>query len=66
VPAELVAALKAGKAADRFAAMSPGCRREYCDWITQAKREETRLKRATTAAEWIAAGKGRNWQYETR
>jgi uncharacterized protein YdeI (YjbR/CyaY-like superfamily) len=66
VPAELVAALKAGKAADRFAAMPPGCRREYCDWIAQAKREETRLKRAATAAEWIAAGKGRNWQYETR
>jgi uncharacterized protein YdeI (YjbR/CyaY-like superfamily) len=66
VPAELAAALKAGNAADRFAAMPPGCRREYCDWIAQAKREETRLKRAATAAEWIAASKGRNWRYETR
>jgi uncharacterized protein YdeI (YjbR/CyaY-like superfamily) len=66
IPPELAAALKASKATDRFAAMSPSCRREYCDWIAQAKREETRLKRAATAAEWIAAGKGRNWQYEAR
>jgi uncharacterized protein YdeI (YjbR/CyaY-like superfamily) len=65
VPAELEAALKQHKAAGRkFAALSPGCRREYCNWIAGAKREETRLKRAAAAVSWIAEGKNLNWKYE--
>jgi hypothetical protein len=66
VPEALAAALKKNKAAGKFfAAMTPGYRREYCDWIADAKREETREKRVATAVEWIAEGKSRNWKYES-
>ena len=65
VPAALSAALQSNpKAAERFAHLSPSCRREYSEWIAEAKREETRAKRVATAIEWIAEGKGRNWKYE--
>lgn len=64
-PEALTAALKKNKtAAKNFAEMPPGCQREYCDWIAEAKREETRDKRVATAVEWIAEGKRRNWKYE--
>ena len=67
VPAALAAALKQHKAAEaRFATMSPSCRREYCEWIGSAKREETRDKRVAEAIPIIAEGKSRNWKYETR
>lgn len=39
-------------------------RRDYLEWITEAKRDATREKRIATAAEWIAEGKRRNWKYE--
>lgn len=66
VPPALAAALKKNKAAaTQFAAMPPGCQREYCDWISEAKRDETRDKRVATALEWIAEGKRRNWKYES-
>jgi len=66
VPEALAAALKKDKvAAKKFEAMTPGCRREYCQWIAEAKREETREKRVATALEWIAEGKSRNWKYES-
>jgi len=65
VPEALAAALEKDKAAAaRFEAMSPSCRKEYCVWIGEAKREETREKRVATAVEWIAEGKSRNWKYE--
>jgi uncharacterized protein YdeI (YjbR/CyaY-like superfamily) len=51
-------------AAAQFAAMPPGCKREYCEWIAEAKRNDTRDKRVATAVEWIAEGKRRNWKYE--
>jgi uncharacterized protein YdeI (YjbR/CyaY-like superfamily) len=64
-PAELEAALKKNKkAAAAFAAFSPSCKREYTDWIAEAKRPETREKRISTAVEWIAEGKQRNWKYQ--
>jgi uncharacterized protein YdeI (YjbR/CyaY-like superfamily) len=66
VPPALTAALKKNKAAAaQFAAMPPGSQREYCEWIAEAKRDETREKRVVTAIEWIAEGKRRNWKYET-
>jgi uncharacterized protein YdeI (YjbR/CyaY-like superfamily) len=65
VPAELKAALsKNKKARASFDAFSPSHRREYVEWITEAKREETRARRVTQAVEWIAEGKARNWKYE--
>ncbi len=39
-------------------------RRDYFEWIVEAKRPETRAKRIVQAAEWLAEGKKRNWKYE--
>lgn len=65
VPPVLAAALARNtRARKAFAAFTPGRRREYIQWITDAKRDETRAKRVTQAVEWIAEGKGRNWKYE--
>jgi uncharacterized protein YdeI (YjbR/CyaY-like superfamily) len=64
-PAEFAAALKKNKAAGKvFAALSPSCKREYVEWIADAKREETRARRIAQAVEWIADGKQRNWKYQ--
>jgi len=51
-------------AAATFAKLPPSGKREYVEWITQAKRDETRQKRVATALEWLAEGKSRNWKYE--
>ena len=65
MPAELASALQRNKKASAaFAAFSPSCKREYIDWIADAKRAETRDKRIATALEWIAEGKQRNWKYQ--
>lgn len=67
IPEALAQGLKRDTAAnEKFMAMSASCRREYAEWIAEAKREETRTKRVATALEWIAEGKGRNWKYESR
>jgi hypothetical protein len=66
VPVALTAALQKNKLASKnFAAMPPGSQREYCEWIAEAKRDETRDKRVATAVEWIAENKRRNWKYES-
>ena len=63
-PDDLLAALKKNKQARAtFNAFSPSCKREYIEWITEAKREETRQRRVTQAVEWMAEGKQRNWKY---
>jgi len=63
-PDDLKAALaKNRKARANFDAFTPGNKREYVDWITEAKRAETRSKRVAQAVEWIAEGKSRNWKY---
>jgi uncharacterized protein YdeI (YjbR/CyaY-like superfamily) len=65
VPPELTAALKrSAKARAAFEAFSPSHRREYVEWITEAKRDETRAKRLATTIEWLEDGKHRNWKYE--
>jgi uncharacterized protein YdeI (YjbR/CyaY-like superfamily) len=65
VPVELSAALKRNKlAAKAFESFSPSCRREYVEWISAAKRPETKERRVAQAVEWIAQGKSRNWKYE--
>jgi uncharacterized protein YdeI (YjbR/CyaY-like superfamily) len=64
-PPEFSGALqKNKKAAAVFAAFSPSCKREYVEWIADAKRPETRDKRILTAVEWISEGKQRNWKYQ--
>lgn len=65
VPEDLTAALKKNRAArTTFEGFSPSCKKEYVQWITEAKREETRAKRLATTIEWLAEGKKRNWKYE--
>jgi len=67
VPAVLAAALtKSAKARAGFDALPPSHKREYIEWITQAKAEQTRARRLEQAIVWIAEGKSRNWKYERR
>ncbi len=64
-PPEFANALKANKKASAaFAAFSASCKREYIEWIADAKRPETRDKRIATAVDWISEGKQRNWKYQ--
>ena len=66
-PADLAAALKAsGRAATNFKAFSPSHKREYVEWITEAKQPATRQRRLEQAVAWIAEGKPRNWKYMSR
>lgn len=63
-PPDLAAALKKNaKAAKTWDGFAPSHRREYIEWITEAKREETRATRLATTLEWVAEGKQRNWKY---
>ena len=67
VPADFAGALKKKPAARKaFDAFSPSHRREYVEWITEAKTDATRQKRMATAVEWLAEGKSRNWKYEPK
>ena len=43
---------------------SPSARRDYVEWIAEAKQEATRQKRIATAIEWLSEGKKRHWKYE--
>ena len=51
-------------AKQQFYAFSYSNRKEYIEWLTEAKTEATRNKRMATAIEWIAEGKSRNWKYQ--
>ena len=63
-PAELTAALKKNKKAKTtFDAFPPSHRREYIEWISEAKTDATREKRVATTIEWLEEGKDRNWKY---
>jgi len=65
VPKVLAAALKKNKtAASVFEGFSPSNRREYIEWLTEAKSEETLNKRLATTMEWLEEGKSRNWKYK--
>ncbi|HEX9220584.1 MAG TPA: YdeI/OmpD-associated family protein [Gemmatimonadaceae bacterium] len=67
VPPELTEALKKNKkAAAAFEKFPPSHKREYADWISEAKGEDTRQRRVDSAIEWMAEGKSRNWKYERR
>jgi uncharacterized protein YdeI (YjbR/CyaY-like superfamily) len=63
-PAYMIAAIKKNKKAHAaYAAFSPSHQREYIEWITDAKSDETRARRLETAVQWMAEGKSRNWKY---
>lgn len=54
------------KASETFENFSYSNKKEYVEWIKEAKTEETRNKRLATAIEWMTEGKSKNWKYEKR
>lgn len=42
----------------------PSARRDYLDWIAEAKQDKTRAKRVADAVQWLSEGKRRHWKYE--
>jgi uncharacterized protein YdeI (YjbR/CyaY-like superfamily) len=65
VPEILTAALDTNAlAAETFNNFPYSRKKEYVEWITEAKTEATRDKRLATTIEWLAEGKARNWKYE--
>ena len=66
MPDDFRAALSANPAAQStYDGFPPSCRREYLEWVVEAKRPETRQKRITQAVEMMAEGKRRHWKYES-
>jgi uncharacterized protein YdeI (YjbR/CyaY-like superfamily) len=64
VPDYLAAALKKNKKAlATFGQFNYSNKKEYVEWIGEAKTEETRKTRLQTAVEWMSEGKARNWKY---
>ena len=64
IPDYLADSLKTNPAASNtFNKFSTTNKREYVDWLNEAKTEETRTRRLETALEWMAEGKIRNWKY---
>ena len=65
IPLPFLAAIKKNKRAlAAFEKFAPSHRREYIEWVSEAKREETRDKRIAQAVEQIAEGKSRHWKYK--
>ena len=64
VPDDLKRALASHKQARAvFENLPPSHQREYVEWITEAKRDQTRAQRLATTLEWLAEGKPRHWKY---
>jgi uncharacterized protein YdeI (YjbR/CyaY-like superfamily) len=65
VPDFFIAALKKNKKAlATFEAFPYSKKKDYVEWVTEAKTDETRDRRLQTSIEWLAEGKSRNWKYE--
>jgi uncharacterized protein YdeI (YjbR/CyaY-like superfamily) len=65
VPPDLAAAFRrSAKARKTYEGFAPGQQREYVEWLTEAKRAETREKRLAQAIEWMEEGKTRHWKYQ--
>jgi uncharacterized protein YdeI (YjbR/CyaY-like superfamily) len=66
-PGYMIKEINRDKAAKQmWANFSPSHKREYIEWITEAKSEETREKRMVKMMEWLNEGKSRNWKYQTK
>ncbi len=51
------------KASTTFDGFNYSNKKDYVEWVTEAKTEETRNKRLAASIEWMAEGKIRNWKY---
>jgi len=47
-----------------YESFPPSGKRDYLEWLIEAKRPETRAKRLALAVEWMAEGKRRHWKYQ--
>ena len=56
VPAEFAKAMKQARVLAAFEKLNYTHRKEYCRWITEAKREETRKNRIAKAAQMLTRG----------
>jgi uncharacterized protein YdeI (YjbR/CyaY-like superfamily) len=64
IPDDFMDALRRDKKAlATFEGFSYTNKREYVEWVTEAKSEATRKRRLAQAVEWMAEGKVRNWKY---
>ena len=67
IPDYFMKALKKDRSAFAvFSGFSYSSRKDYVEWITEAKTEATRNKRLATAMEWLAEGKTRHWKYQRK
>jgi uncharacterized protein YdeI (YjbR/CyaY-like superfamily) len=65
MPDDLRSALEGNAAAKAaYDDFPPSAKRDYLEWLIEAKRPETRAKRLTQAVEWMAEGKRRHWKYQ--
>lgn len=66
-PSSFIKALEAVKVAMKiFDAFSPSHKREYLEWINEARTDATRDRRIAQAIDMIAEGKSKNWKYERK
>ena len=67
MPKDFAIAIKRDKRSQAtFDAFSPSNKRDYVEWITEAKTDETRERRIETAVEWLMEGKTRHWKYQPK
>jgi len=52
------------KAKETFDKFSYSHKKEYLEWLIEAKTEATRQKRLETTIEWLTEGKSRMWKYK--
>ena len=65
IPKELLASLNANSALkDQFKTLTPSCQREYCEYISEAKRDDTKARRLDKIIPMIINGKGLNDKYK--
>jgi len=65
-PALAKALAQNARARATFEGFAPSHRREYLEWITEAKADATRERRIAQTLEWLAEGKSRHWKYQQR
>ena len=67
MPDCLAAALqKNQQARENFEKFSYSHKKEYLEWLNDARTDETRNRRLKTAMEWMVEGKSRHWKYKSR
>ena len=64
VPSKIMEIIRSNrKALTVFENFSNSNKKDYVEWIMEAKTEATRAKRIVTMMEWLQEGKPRNWKY---